>query len=206
MTSPRSWPPLLASLLAGEALTRTDTGWAMREIMNGDASPAQTAGFVVALRAKGETAEEVAGFVETMLEFAPVVQVPFRVVDTCGTGGDRSHTVNLSTMAALVVAGAGVPVAKHGNRAASSACGSADVLEALGVVVDLPADAVGPCLEQAGIAFCFAPVFHAGMRHTAVARRDLGVGDGVQRARTPHQPDPPRARRPSGSPTRAWPP
>jgi anthranilate phosphoribosyltransferase len=110
-----------------------------------------------------------------MLEFATPVEVVGRVVDTCGTGGDRSHTVNISTMAALVVAGAGVPVAKHGNRAASSVCGSADLLEELGVVVDLPAPAIAPCLDGAGIAFCFAPVFHAGTRHAAVARRDLGV-------------------------------
>ncbi len=178
MTAPaeRSWSALLTTLLSGGSLGRVDTAWAMREIMNGDASPAQTAGFVIALRAKGETPDEVAGLVEVMLEFAAPVAVSGRVVDTCGTGGDRSHTVNLSTMAALVVAGAGIPVSKHGNRAASSACGSADVLEALGVVVDLPAAAIGPCLEQAGIAFCFAPVFHAGMRHAAVARRDLGVG------------------------------
>ena len=147
----------------------------MGEVMAGDASPVQVAGFAVALRAKGETAAEVAGLVESMLAAAAPASVPGRVVDTCGTGGDRSNTVNLSTMAALVVAGAGVPVVKHGNRAASSACGSADLLEALGVVVDLPPPAVGPCLERAGIAFCFAPVFHPGMRHAAVARRDLGV-------------------------------
>ena len=147
----------------------------MGEVMAGEATPAQVAGFVVALRAKGETPEEVAGLVEVMLAEAAQVSVPGRVVDTCGTGGDRSNTVNLSTMAALVVAGAGVPVVKHGNRAASSACGSADLLEELGVVVDLPPAAVAPCVEQAGIAFCFAPVFHPGMRHAAVPRRDLGV-------------------------------
>ena len=147
----------------------------MAEVMAGDASAVQVAGFAVALRAKGETAAEVAGLVESMLAAAAPVRVDGRVVDTCGTGGDRSNTVNLSTMAALVVAGAGVPVVKHGNRAASSACGSADLLEALGVVVDLPPAAVAPCLAQAGIAFCFAPVFHPGMRHAAVARRDLGV-------------------------------
>ncbi|CAA9308481.1 MAG: Anthranilate phosphoribosyltransferase [uncultured Frankineae bacterium] len=169
------WPSLLAQLLRGEDLTAADTGWVMGELMAGDASPVQVAGFAVALRAKGETAEEVAGLVEVMLDEAAPVQVPGRVVDTCGTGGDRSNTVNLSTMAALVVAGAGVPVVKHGNRAASSACGSADLLEAVGVVVDLPPAAVGPCLAEAGIAFCFAPVFHPGMRHAAVARRDLGV-------------------------------
>jgi anthranilate phosphoribosyltransferase len=170
-----AWPALLASLLRGESLSADDTAWAMGEVMDGEATPAQVAGFVVALRAKGETPAEVAGLVEVMLSRAAPVTVPGRVVDTCGTGGDRSNTVNLSTMAALVVAGAGVPVVKHGNRAASSACGSADLLEELGVVVDLPPAAVGPCLEQAGIAFCFAPVFHPGMRHAAVPRRDLGV-------------------------------
>lgn len=170
-----AWPELIARLLRGEDLGTTDTAWAMGEVMAGEASPAQVAGFVVALRAKGETPEEVAGLVEVMLAEAAEVVVPGRVVDTCGTGGDRANTVNISTMAALVVAGAGVPVVKHGNRAASSKCGSADLLEELGVVVDLPPAAVAPCLEQAGIAFCFAPVFHPGMRHTAVARRELGV-------------------------------
>jgi anthranilate phosphoribosyltransferase len=169
------WPELLSTLLRGDSLTRDDTAWVMREVMNGDATPSQTAGFVIALRAKGETADEVAGFVDTMLSFAPTVDAPGRVVDTCGTGGDRAHTVNISTMAALVVAGAGAPVAKHGNRAASSACGSADVLEALGVRVDLPPASVAACLAEVGIGFCFAPVFHPAMRHTAVPRRDLGV-------------------------------
>jgi len=170
-----TWPGLLTALLRGESLTTADTAWVMGEVMAGDASPAQVAGFAVALRAKGETAAEVAGLVEVMLAEAAPVSVARRVVDTCGTGGDRSNTVNLSTMAALVVAGAGVPVVKHGNRAASSTCGSADLLEALGVVVDLRPATVGPCLEQAGIAFCFAPVFHPGMRHVAVPRRELGV-------------------------------
>jgi anthranilate phosphoribosyltransferase len=172
----RTWGGLISSLLAGDSLAEQDTAWVMREVMRGDATPAQTAGFVVALRAKGESAEEVSGFVRVMLELAAPVEVPGRVVDTCGTGGDRSHTVNISTMAALVVAGAGIPVVKHGGRASSSASGSADVLEALGVVVDLPAGAVAPCLERAGIAFCFAPVFHPGMRHAAVARRELAIG------------------------------
>jgi len=171
----RSWPELLSTLLRGESLTADDTAWVMREVMNGDATPAQTAGFVIALRAKGETPAEVAGFVDTMLSFSAPLAVSERVVDTCGTGGDRAHTVNISTMAALVVAGTGAPVAKHGNRAASSACGSADVLEALGVKVDLAPDAVSACLAEVGIAFCFAPVFHPAMRHTAVPRRDLGV-------------------------------
>jgi anthranilate phosphoribosyltransferase len=174
VTAP-SWPGLLSALLRGNDLSATDTAWAMGEVMAGDATPAQVAGFAVALRAKGETPEEVAGLVEVMLAEAAPAQVRGRVVDTCGTGGDRAGTVNLSTMAALVVAAAGVPVVKHGNRAASSACGSADLLEALGVVVDLPPSAVAPCLERVGIAFCFAPVFHPGMRHAAVPRRDLGV-------------------------------
>lgn len=170
-----TWSGLLAALLRGESLSAAETSWAMDEVMAGDASPAQTAGFVVALRAKGETADEVAGFVAAMLARAAPVTVSRRVVDTCGTGGDRQNTVNISTMAALVVAAARVPVVKHGNRAASSACGSADLLEALGVVVDLAPAAIGPCLDGAGIAFCFAPVFHPGMRHAAVPRRDLGV-------------------------------
>jgi anthranilate phosphoribosyltransferase len=171
----QTWPGLLTSLLAGESLTTEDTAWAMREVMTGDASPVQTAGFLVALRAKGETPEEVAGLVTTMLDLAAPLPVATRVVDTCGTGGDRAHTVNISTMAALVVAGTGIPVAKHGNRAATSDCGSADLLEELGVVVDLPPHQVGLCLAEAGIAFCFAPVFHGGMRHTATPRRELGV-------------------------------
>jgi anthranilate phosphoribosyltransferase len=171
----QTWPGLLSSLLSGQSLTSADTAWVMREVMTGDASAVQTAGFLIALRAKGETSEEVAGLVEVMLELAEPLSVPGRVVDTCGTGGDRAHTVNISTMAALVVAGAGIPVAKHGNRAASSQCGSADLLEELGVVVDLPPALVGQCLAEAGIAFCFAPVFHGGMRHTAVPRRELGV-------------------------------
>jgi anthranilate phosphoribosyltransferase len=172
---PLTWPSLLGRLLAGEHLAQADTAWAMREIMAGEASPVQLAGFLIGLRAKGETAEEVAGLVEVMLDEAVPVSVPGRAVDTCGTGGDRANTVNISTMAALVVAGAGVPVVKHGNRAASSACGSADLLEELGVVVDLPAAAVGPCVQRAGIAFCFAPVFHPGMRHAGLTRRELGV-------------------------------
>lgn len=170
-----AWSDLLSRLLSGESLSADDTSWAMGEIMDGETTPSQLAGFLVALRAKGETAEEVAGLVDVMLDRAPRVSVPVRAVDTCGTGGDRANTVNISTMAALVVAGAGAPVVKHGNRAASSACGSADLLEQLGVAVDLPPSAVTPCVERAGIAFCFAPVFHPGMRHAALSRRELGV-------------------------------
>jgi anthranilate phosphoribosyltransferase len=177
-TDQRTWPDLLAALLRREDLTLDDASWAMDRAMSGDATPVELAGFLVALRAKGETPAEVSGLVSAMLAHAaPVELAPGTgpTVDTCGTGGDRSNTVNISTMAAVVVAGAGAPVVKHGNRAASSAAGSADVLEALGVAVDLPPAAVGDCLAEAGIVFCFAPVFHAGMRHAAVTRRELGV-------------------------------
>jgi anthranilate phosphoribosyltransferase len=174
-----SWPNLLTALLTGNPLSRQDAAWAMAEIMDGEATPAQIAAFAVALRAKGETPEEVAGLVEAMLERAvrlPVSrELSARAVDTCGTGGDRAHTVNISTLSALVVAGAGVPVIKHGNRAASSKTGSADLLEELGVRVDLDARQVADCVEQAGIGFCFAPRFHPALRHTAVARREIGV-------------------------------
>src|SRR3954468_8157695 len=147
----------------------------MHQVMSGEATPAQIAGFAMALRAKGETAEEVDGLVRAMLQHALPGTVEGRAVDTCGTGGDPARTVNISTMAALVVRGAGGTVVKHGNRAASSACGSADLLEALGVVVDLPPDRVAACVQSAGIGFCFAPVFHPAFRHTAVPRRELGV-------------------------------
>lgn len=170
-----SWPHLLAVLLRGESLGADDTAWAMNQVMAGEASAAQVAGFVVALRAKGETPQEVAGLVEAMLSNAHRVDVPGLAVDTCGTGGDRAHTVNISTMAAMVVAAAGHRVVKHGNRAASSACGSADVLEALGVAVDLAPEVVPACVREAGIAFCFAPRFHPALRHAAAPRRELGV-------------------------------
>ncbi|PRY50470.1 anthranilate phosphoribosyltransferase [Geodermatophilus tzadiensis] len=171
-----SWPGLLTRLLAGEDLATEDTAWAMREIMTGEATPAQVAGFAVALRAKGEAPAEVAGLAATMLERATPVQLSGAFVDVVGTGGDGAHTVNISTMAAVVTAAAGVPVAKHGNRAASSSSGAADVLEALGVVIDLPAPAVARCVQEAGIGFFFAPVFHPGYRHTAAPRREMGIG------------------------------
>lgn len=170
-----TWPALLATLLSGESLPAADTAWAMQQIMAGEATPVQIAGLAVALRAKGETAEEVDGLVAAMLDAAAPLDLAGPLVDTCGTGGDRAHTVNISTMAALVVAGTGARVVKHGNRAASSACGSADLLEALGVVVDLPPAAVAASVAQAGIGFCFAPVFHPALRHAALPRRELGV-------------------------------
>ncbi len=147
----------------------------MNTIMSGEATPAQIAGFLVALRSKGETVEEVTGLVEAMLANANPVSIPGEKLDIVGTGGDQLNTVNISTMAALVAAGAGARVVKHGNRAASSSSGSADVLEALGVRLDLPIDRVARNAEEAGITFCFAQVFHPSFRHTAVARKELGI-------------------------------
>ena len=171
----RSWPQLIAALLRGEDLATGDTAWAMQRIMEGETSPAQIAGFLVALRAKGETVAEVTGLVRAMLDAAVRICVPGRTVDVVGTGGDRANTVNISTMAAIVVAGAGERVVKHGNRAASSACGSADLLEELGVALTLPPAAVAEVAEEAGITFCFAQTFHPAMRHAAAPRRELGV-------------------------------
>jgi anthranilate phosphoribosyltransferase len=170
-----SWASVLSRLLAGESLAETEAADAMREIMEGAATPAQFAAFVVALRAKGETIEEIVGLVSTMRDYAAPLNVEGDLLDTCGTGGDRTGTFNVSTAAALVCAGAGARVAKHGNRAASSKCGSADVLEALGVKIDLAPGAVADCIASAGIGFCFAPVFHPAMRHAAGPRRELGV-------------------------------
>ena len=175
----RTWPSLVSALLRGEELSTEDTAWAMGEIMSGEATPVQIAVFMVALRAKGETPPEIAGMVEAMLGHAARVELPEALrtaaVDVVGTGGDRAHTVNISTMAALVVAGAGVPVVKHGNRAATSSCGAADLLEELGVPLELGPAEVRQCVTEAGIGFCFAPRFHPGMRHAAVARREMGV-------------------------------
>jgi anthranilate phosphoribosyltransferase len=166
---------LLGTLLSGEELTAGDTAWAMDEIMAGEATPAQLAAFAVLLRAKGETPAEIEGLVATMLARATPVEIAGRAVDVVGTGADRAHTVNISTMAALVVAGSGRVVVKHGNRAATSSCGTADVLEELGVAIDLPPAGVAECVERIGIGFCFAPVFHAGMRHAGASRREIGI-------------------------------
>jgi anthranilate phosphoribosyltransferase len=170
-----SWPGLLRRLLGGQDLSAQDTSWVMDRVLSDDASPVQLAGFLVALRAKGETPEEVAGLAAAMLQHARRVDVPVRAVDVVGTGGDQANTVNISSMAAVVVAAAGVPVVKHGNRAASSATGTADVLEALGVAIDLPADDVAACVAEVGIGFCFARVFHPAMRHAGPVRAQLGV-------------------------------
>jgi anthranilate phosphoribosyltransferase len=170
-----TWPVLLTALMRGQELTADATAWAMDEIMAGEATPAQLAAFAVLLRAKGETPQELSGLVRTMLARATPVAIDRPAVDVVGTGGDRAQTVNISTMAALVTAGAGRTVVKHGNRAASSACGTADVLEKLGVVIDLQAAGVQHTVAEVGIGFCFAPVFHAGMRHAGAPRRELGV-------------------------------
>ncbi|MEU1603421.1 anthranilate phosphoribosyltransferase [Micromonospora matsumotoense] len=175
----RTWPHLLNALLRGDELSTADTAWAMNEIMAGAAAPAQIAGFAIALRAKGETPAELAGLVEAMLGNSVAVTLPEELrrtsVDVVGTGGDLAHTVNISTMTALVVAGAGVRVVKHGNRAASSLCGTADLLEFFGVPLDLGPEQVARCVTEAGIGFCFAPRFHPGMRHAGPVRREIGV-------------------------------
>lgn len=168
-------PEAIESLLAGTTLSREQARGVMDQIMAGEATPVQIAGVVIALRAKGETVQEMAGFVDSMRAHATPLQVPEDTIDTCGTGGDRAGTFNISTAAALVAAGAGISVAKHGNRAASSRCGSADVLEALGVDITLGAEGVRRCIEAAGVGFCFAPTFHPAMRHAGPARRELGV-------------------------------
>jgi anthranilate phosphoribosyltransferase len=172
---PDFWPHTLSRVIAHQPLTTGEAAEAMRVIMSGEASPGQIGGFLMALRTKGETVDELEGLAATALGFASPVEAGTPVVDTCGTGGDRSNTFNISTVSAIVVAGAGVPVAKHGNRAASSRCGSADVLEALGVKIDLDADGVQRCLAEAGIGFMFAPVFHPAAGNATPVRRDLRV-------------------------------
>lgn len=165
----------LAKLAYGEDLTENEMIGATDAIMEGRASPAQIGSFLTALRLKGETVDEITGAARVMREKS--LKVNFKapiVIDTCGTGGDGAQTFNISTTAAFIVAAAGIPVAKHGNRAMSSRCGSADVLEALGVKVDLPPEKVERCLEETGIGFLFAPVFHQAMKHTIGPRKELG--------------------------------
>jgi anthranilate phosphoribosyltransferase len=173
------WPGLLTELLAGRDLTAPQARAAMGTILAGRATAAQLIGFVVALRAKGETADELSGLLDAVLTAAELVPLTDdlrdRAVDVVGTGGDRSHSINVSTMAALVVAGAGVPVCKHGARGASSQCGTADVLEALGVQIELTPGGVARCIEAAGIGFCFAPRFHPAFRFAAPSRREIGI-------------------------------
>jgi anthranilate phosphoribosyltransferase len=170
-----AWPALIGALIKGETLSADETAWAMNEIMEGAATPAQIAGFGVALRMKGETPAELAGMAETMLARATPVSIPGPIVDLVGTGGDGAHTVNISTMGTIVAAAAGARMAKHGNRAASSACGTADLLEALGVVIDLPPEATERLMAETGVVFLFAALYHPALRHAAVPRRELGV-------------------------------
>ncbi len=170
-----TWPALLGALIRRQALTPDEAAWAMDEIMDGAASSAQIAAFGIALRMKGETVGEMTGLAQAMLRHATPIDVPGPIVDLVGTGGDGAHTVNISTMGAIVAAAAGARVVKHGNRAASSSCGSADVLEALGVVISLPPAASARLAEEIGIAFLFAPLYHPALRHTAAARSELRV-------------------------------
>ena len=162
-------------LVSNKSLNFDQAAGAMEEIMSGAATPAQFGAFVVALRMKSETADEIAGMASVMRDKATPVNVNGDVVDTCGTGGDNSSSFNISTAAAFVAAGAGLKVAKHGNRAMSSKCGSADVLEALGVIIDLDADAVARCIEEVGFGFMFAPMFHPAMKYAAAPRKEIGI-------------------------------
>jgi anthranilate phosphoribosyltransferase len=165
----------IAKLVRGESLTEPDAAAAMETIMRGDATPSQVAGFVIALRMKGETVEEITGLARTARAMATPLDVGDGLLDTCGTGGDGLRTFNISTLAGIVAAACGARVAKHGNRAASSTCGSADVLEALGVRIDLGPSGVTRCIDEAGIGFLFAPIFHPSFKHAALPRRELGV-------------------------------
>lgn len=173
------WPPLLTTLLRREDLTGAQARSAMATILSGQATPAQLIGFIVALRAKGETPEEVSGLLDAVLEVCTPVPLDEELrnaaVDIVGTGGDRSHSINVSTMAALVVAAAGVPVCKHGARGSSSQCGTADVLEALGVAIELAPEGVRACVEQVGFGFCFAPRYHPAFRYAGPSRREIGI-------------------------------
>jgi anthranilate phosphoribosyltransferase len=171
------WPGVLTRLLAGVSLSAEEAEVVLGQVLSGDASPPQIAGLAVALQAKGESVEEMTGFVRAMVAHAVPLDLPsgLEVVDTCGTGGDRLRSINVSTIAALVVAATGAKVCKHGGRASSSAVGAADVLEALGVVADLGPAGVARCIDQVGMGFCFAPRFHPAMRFAAPVRKELGV-------------------------------
>lgn len=170
-----SWPETLEQVLSGDGLSRTEAHDAMAEIMAGNASEAQIAAFLVALRAKGETADEMTGFVDAMAEAAVSVEIEEPVVDIVGTGGDRSKTFNISTTAALIAAGAGVKIAKHGNRSASSMTGSADLLEALGIDLEMSPETTAEMIRTVGFGFFFAPQYHPAMRHAGPVRRSLGL-------------------------------
>ena len=199
-----TWPEVLGALVARTDLSADQTTWAMGEILSGEATPAQIAGFAVSLRAKGETVEEITGLVAAMYEKATPIQVPGRLLDVVGTGGDRSMSVNISTMAAIVAAGAGARVVKHGNRSASSQSGSADVLEALGVRLDLPPERVAALADEAGITFLLRRRLQPrDAAHRGAAPRARHRDD-VQLPRPARQPDPAGRATPWAAPTRGW--
>src|SRR5271170_1833263 len=175
MDARMTWPALLGALIRGDSLTADESEWAMNEIMEGAATPSQIAGFGVALRIKGTSVAEMTGLARSMLAHATPIDLSGQLTDLVGTGGDGARTVNVSTMGTIVAAAAGARMIKHGNRAASSACGTADVLEALGVVIDLPAPATEQLAAEIGAAFLFAPLYHPALRHVIVPRRELGV-------------------------------
>jgi anthranilate phosphoribosyltransferase len=171
----RTWAAVLAELAAGRHLSREVASWAIQQILAGDATPAQLGAFMIALRSKGETVEEMSAFADGMMEFATPIEIGGLAVDVVGSGGDRARTVNISTMAAIVVAATGARVIKHGNRAATSACGAADVLEALGIALDLTPEQQQQVVDRVGIGFLFAPYYHPALRHASSARRELGI-------------------------------
>src|SRR6478735_893593 len=175
MSSHPTWPAILTSLMSGEDLSVSDAAWSMEQVMTGRATPAQLAGFLVALRLKGETVDEIVGFRDAILDHALPLPVDAMALDIVGTGGDRFGTVNVSTMASVVAAATGVPVLKHGNKAASSSSGSSDVLSALGIDLTLSPDEVAETLARTGITFAFATAFHPGFRHAGPTRAELGV-------------------------------
>jgi anthranilate phosphoribosyltransferase len=175
MDARTTWPALLGALIRGDSLTADESEWAMNEIMEGAATPSQIAGFGVALRIKGTSVAEMTGLARAMLSHATPIHLPGHLTDLVGTGGDGAHTVNISTMGTIVAAAAGARMIKHGNRAASSACGAADVLEALGVVIDLPPAATAELAASVGIAFLFAPLYHPALRYAGPTRSELGV-------------------------------
>lgn len=175
MTDSLDWPDILTTVLAGRDLSVSEATWAMRRVMQGEVTDAQLGGFLLALRAKGESVEEIIGFRDAILEAAVDLPVDPRALDIVGTGGDRYGTVNISSTASIVVAATGIPVVKHGNKAASSKSGSSDVLSALGIDLRLPPEAVAAVLDEAGITFAWAAAFHPGFRHAGPARAELGV-------------------------------
>lgn len=170
-----SWPDLLTALVAHEDLSVEQAAWAMDQVMTGSVSPIRLASFLVGLRVKGETVEELTGLAQSMTAHAVEFENAGRAVDIVGTGGDRANTVNISTMASIIIAATGLPVIKHGNRAASSSSGSADVLEVLGIRLDHSPERVRAILDEAGITFCYAQTFHPSMRHAGAARREMGI-------------------------------